>query len=535
LGQEVRGEMAAWLNVGEIMRVNSAKFADKMAVKGEAVKGGFNELSFREYNEKSCRLANAWLDMGLKKGDRVSVLLYNVVEYMEIYLAVAKVGLVIVPINFRWVGREIEYVVNDSESKAFICSEEFLPEVESVKDNFSHVASDRYIFVGDESKTPPGYVNYEKIIAAASPQEPEVKVEPRDTWIHLYTSGTTGRPKGVIRSHECYTAFYLIVEVEHSFVSDDIGMIVMPLCHVNSTFYSFVFTYIGGGVYVHRATNYDPKELLEIMEREKITFTSLVPTHYIMMLNLPQDVRSKYELSSVRQLLISSAPARKETKLGIMEMFPNASLFEAYGSTEAGLVTLLRPRDQLTKLGSIGKECVGSDRIKLLDENGNPVPQGEVGELYSRGPTMFDEYWKMPEKTASSFRGEYFSAGDMAKMDEDGYYYIVDRKDNMIITGGEKVYPSDVESVVASHPGVLDVAVIGVADEKWGEAVKAVVVPKDPANPPTEAEIIEFTRGKLAGYRRPKSVDIIKPEDMPRTATGKIVHRFLRERYLEKE
>ncbi|HEM60678.1 MAG TPA: long-chain fatty acid--CoA ligase [Chloroflexi bacterium] len=524
--------MAVWLNVGEIMRVNAVKFADRMAVKGLAVKDGFNELSFREYNEKGCRLANAWLDMGLKKGDRVSVLLYNVMEYMDIYLAAAKAGLVVVPINFRWVGPEIEYVVNDSESKAFILSEEFVEEVDSVKDAFEQVSADRFIFIGDEDKTPQGYLNYEKIISAASPSEPEVRVDPPDTWIHLYTSGTTGRPKGVIRSHESYTAFYLINEVDFGYRPDDIGMIVMPLCHVNSTFYSFVFTYIGGGVYIHRARNYDPEELLQIIEREKITFTSLVPTHYIMMLNLPEEARTKYDLSSVRQLLISSAPARKETKLGIMEMFPNAELFEAYGSTEAGLVTLLKPHEQLIKLGSIGTECAGTDLIKLLDENGNAVPQGEVGELYSRGPMMFDEYWKMPEKTASSFRGEYFSAGDMARQDEEGYYYIVDRKDNMIITGGEKVYPSDVEAVVASHPAVMDVAVIGVPDEKWGESVKAVVIPKDQATAPTEEEIIEFTKGKLAGYRRPKSVDFIKPDEMPRTATGKILHRILRERYL---
>jgi acyl-CoA synthetase (AMP-forming)/AMP-acid ligase II len=375
-------------------------------------------------------------------------------------------------------------------------------------------------------------VNYETIIDEASPEQPDVRVLPRDTWIHLYTSGTTGKPKGVIRSHESYVAHYFITDLEHAACSDDIGMIVMPLCHVNSTFYSFMFTYVGGGVYIHRARSYDPAELLEIIAREKVTFTSLVPTHYILMLNLPEEVRQKHDLSCIRQLLISSAPARKETKLGIMEMFPNAELFEAYGSTEAGLVTLLRPSDQLKKLGSIGKECVGTDEVKLLDEDGNPVPQGEVGELYSRGPAMFDEYWKMPEKTASSFRGEYFTAGDMARMDEDGYYYIVDRKDNMIITGGEKVYPSDVESIIASHPAVLDVAVIGVPDEKWGEAVKAVVVPKDPNRPPAEDEIIEFTRGKLAGYRRPKSVDIIKPDEMPRTATGKILHRTLRERYL---
>jgi fatty-acyl-CoA synthase len=527
--------MAVWLNMGEMLRVNATKFPDKMAVKGIAVKDGFSELSFAEYNEKACRLANAWLDMGLKKGDRIAVLLYNVVEYMEIYVAAAKAGLVIVPINFRWVGPEIEYVVNNSEAKAFICSEEFLEEVESVKENFEGVTAGRFMFIGPADKTPEGHVNYEEIIAAASPEEPDVKVEPRETWIHLYTSGTTGKPKGVIRSHESYTAFYLINEVDFGYRFDDIGLIVMALFHVNSTFYSFVFTYIGAGVYVHRARAYDPEELLQIIDREKVTFTSLVPTHYIMMLNLPDEVKSKYDLTSMRQLLISSAPARKDTKLGIMEMFPNAALFEAYGSTEAGLVTLLKPHEQLTKLGSIGKACAGTDLVKVLDEDGNEVPVGEVGELYSRGPMMFDEYWKMPEKTAASFRGEYFSAGDMARRDEDGYLYIVDRKDNMIITGGEKAYPSEVESVVASHPSVLDVAVIGVPDPKWGEAVKAVVIPKDLDNPPTEEEIIEHCRGKIAGYKRPKSVDFIKPEEMPRTATGKILHRHLRSRYEEKE
>lgn len=518
-----------WLNMGEILRVNAVKFPDKMAVKGIAVKDGFGELSFAQYNEKACRLANAWLEMGLKKGDRIAVLLYNAMEYMEIYAAAAKAGVVIVPINFRWVGPEMEYVVNNSDSKAFICSEEFLGDVESVRGAFEQVGPGRFIFIGDEGKTPQGYLNYESIIAAASPVEPGVEIEGQDTWIHLYTSGTTGRPKGVIRSHESYIAFFFINEVDFGFNEADIGMLVMPLCHVNSTFYSFVFTYIGAGVYVHRARRFDPAELLEIIDRERITFTSLVPTHYIMMLNLPDEVKAKCDLTSMRQLLISSAPARRDTKLGVLEMFPNAKLYEAYGSTEAGLVTLLKPHEQLTKLGSIGRACAGTDIVRVLDDEGNDVPVGEVGELYSRGPMMFDEYWKMPEKTASSFRGEWFSAGDMARYDEDGYLYIVDRKDNMIITGGEKAYPSEVENVVGSHPDVLDVAVIGVPHEKWGEAVHAVVIPKEPDNPPTGEEIIEHTRGKIAGYKRPKSVEFIKPEEMPRTATGKILHRKLRE------
>jgi len=518
-----------WLNMGEVLKVNSVKFPHKMAVKSAV-----RELSFMEYNERACRLANAWLGMGLKKGDRIATLLYNVIEYMEIYAAAAKAGVVIAPVNFRWVGPEIEYVVNNSESKAFMCSEEFLGEVEAVKGNFEQVGSDRFIFVGAREKTPQGYLNYEEIIAPASPEEPGVKIDPQETWILLYTSGTTGRPKGVIRSHESYIAFFLINEVDFGFKENDIGLIVMPLCHVNSTFYSFVFTYIGGGVYVHRARGFDPQELLQIIDREKVTFTSLVPTHYILMLNLPQEVKARYDTSSIRELLISSAPARRDTKLEIMEMFPNAELYEAYGSTEAGMVTLLKPHEQLIKLGSIGRECAGTDLIKLLDEEGNEVPVGEVGELYSRGPMMFDEYWKMPEKTAQSFRGDYFTAGDMARKDEDGYFYIVDRKDNMIISGGEKVYPSEVEEVVAEHAKVLDVAVIGTPHEKWGEAVTAVVIPQDPNDPPTEEEIIEFCRGKMAGYKRPKRADFISPEEMARTATGKVLHRVLRERYKER-
>ena len=307
-------------------------------------------------------------------------------------------------------------------------------------------------------------------------------------------------------------------------------MLVMPLYHVNSTFYGPIFLYIGASLYVGRDKGFDSVELLSVMSKEKITFTSLIPTHYNLMLTVPEDVRKKYDVSSVRKLLCSSAPVRSHIKKGILKSFPNVELYEAYGSTEAGLVTILKPEDQLRKLGSMGRECLGTDMIKLLDEKGDEVPVGEVGELYSRGPMMFDEYYKMPEKTKSSFRDDYFTARDMVKRDEEGYYYIVDRKDNMIITGGEHVYPSEVEEIVSQHPKVFDVAVVGVPDDVWGEAVKAVVVLKDDKTA-TEEEIIECCRGKMAGYKKPKSVDFISESEMPRTTTGKILHRKLREQY----
>jgi acyl-CoA synthetase (AMP-forming)/AMP-acid ligase II len=306
----------------------------------------------------------------------------------------------------------------------------------------------------------------------------------------------------------------------------------MPLCHINSTFFTFTFTYVGASVYIHPAISFQAEEILEIVERERITFISLIPTHYNIILNVSPEGR-KRDVGSIRKLLCSSAPVRKSMKLAIMDFFKGVELYEGYGSTEAGIVTVLKPEYQMSKLGSIGFESLGTEFVKLLDENGKEVPVGEVGELYSKGPMLFNEYYKLPEKTAAAFRDGWFSAGDMARKDADGFFEIVDRKDNMIITGGEHVYPSEVEEVVGSHECVFDCACIGLPDDKWGEKVVAVVCKKpglDPEQIDHEA-IIECCRDKLAGYKRPKEVIFIDPEAMPRTPTGKILHRKLREKY----
>jgi acyl-CoA synthetase (AMP-forming)/AMP-acid ligase II len=405
--------------------------------------------------------------------------------------------------------------------------DEFAPTVNAIKPNLKNIAPDNYIVVGEARE---GYREYEAFIREASESEPEAKVEPEDTWILIYTSGTTGKPKGVVRSHESHIAFYLINAVDFGFNEHDVCLNVMPLCHINSTFYTFTFTYIGGSAYIHPARSFRAEEILEIIEREKITFISLIPTHYCLILNAPEEVR-KRDASSIRKLLCSSAPVRRDMKLAIIEFFPGVELYEAYGSTEAGIVTILKPEDQMRKLGSIGFEALGTDFVKILDEQGHEVGVGEIGELYSRGPMLFDEYYRLPEKTASSFRGGWFTAGDMARRDEDGFFEIIDRKDNIIITGGEHVYPSEVEKVICCHPGVFDVAIAGLPHEKWGEAVTAFVIPKDPNDPPTEEEIIAFCQGKMAGYKRPKSVRFISQEEMPRTGSGKILYRALRERY----
>jgi len=514
----------AWLNLGEILDVHAKNHPTKLAVKDWHGK----KWTYSELNVRTNKLANGLLNMGLHKGDRVAVMLHNCTEFVEIYCAFGKAGLVVTPVSWRYVGKEIEYVVDNSDAKAIIVDEQFVETINQLRPRFDKINSKNYICVSET--TLEGYVKYEDLIVNSSDHKPDVKIDSGEAWAQIYTSGTTGFPKGVVRSHESYASFFLINAVEFCFSEKDYGMIIMPLFHVNSTFYGLLFLYIGASLFVGRDKGFDPVKLLDIVNREKITFVSLIPTHYSLILEIPEENLRRFDTSSLRKLLCSSAPVRSKIKRGILNCFPGVQLYEAYGSTEAGLVTILKPEDQLEKIGSMGRECLGVDLIKLLDENGREVGIGEIGELYSRGSMMFDEYYKMAEKTEASFRGEFFTAGDLVKRDEEGYYYIVDRKDNMIITGGEHVYPSEVEEVISQHPKVRDIAVIGLPDDKWGEAVTAVVILRNDETI-TEKEIIEWCRGKLTGYKKPKKVIFIKYHDMPRTATGKILHRELRERY----
>jgi acyl-CoA synthetase (AMP-forming)/AMP-acid ligase II len=515
--------MSGILNVGEVLSVQARLVPHKLAVKDSR-----RALTYAQFEERACRLANALLGLGLGHGDRVAVFAHNCVEWMEIYAACAKAGLTAVPVNFRLTAPEVQYIVQDSDAAALLVGADLVDVVAPLRGVLG-VRPAGWVQLGGE-KLAPGFHGYEDLIAAASSRPPEVSVRPEDPWTLMYTSGTTGRPKGAIRSHRSYAVFYLLNAVEFGFGRDDVGLVVMPLCHVNSVFYGFVFTDLGASVVIHDRRSFDPEHLLGLLAAERITFTSLVPTHYTMLLDLPAAVRARHDLATVDKLLVSSAPARRETKLGIMECFPRSRLFEAYGSTEAGLVTLLRPEQQFEKLGSIGREIVGTGRLRLLDPEGREVPDGEVGELFARTPTAFDGYWQLPEATTRAFRGPYCTAGDMARRDADGFYTLVDRKSNMIITGGEKVYPSEVEAVLAAHPDVREVAVIGVPDVKWGEAVTAVVVPRAGREPAASA-LVEHARRALAGYKVPRVVRFIRDEEMPRTPTGKLLHRVLRERY----
>jgi acyl-CoA synthetase (AMP-forming)/AMP-acid ligase II len=511
------------LTIAEALATYARLYPDKQATRDSQ-----RALTFSRWDERANRLGNALLGAGLRKGDRVAILAYNCVEWMEIYVGLGRAGLVAVPVNFRLVGPEVRFIVQDAGARAFIVQDDLLDRVEPIRADLE-IPEANYIHFGG-TRTPAGYRAYEALMAGGSSAAPATGAGPADVWALMYTSGTTGNPKGAIRNHEGQAAMSLVTALDFGFSRDDAGLLVMPMCHANSLNFFSAFAYTGASCAVYDRKSFDPEHLLATFAEQHVTFTSLVPTHYIMALGLPEAVKAKYDASSVTKLLISSAPARRETKLEIMEHFRNSHLYELYGSSEAGWVTLLRPEEQLTKLGSVGREFTGTGKVRLLDDAGNDVPDGEVGELYSRTPYVFSGYWNLPDKTAEAFRGPYCTVGDMARRDEDGFYYLVDRKKNMIISGGENIYPSEVEAMLAQHPAVKDVAVIGVPDHKWGEAVHAVVILNAGASL-AEKELLDWCKDKIAGYKRPRAISFMQEADMPRTATGKIQHRVLRERF----
>ncbi len=505
------------LNLGQILSAHARLQPQKVAVRDFA-----RSMTYRQLNARACRLANA-LCAGLVQGDRVAVLAYNRAEWAEIYAAAAKSGLVVVPVNFRLTGPEALYILEDCGAKALIVEAALLPLVESIRDKLD-IPADRFIAI-DSGRTT-GWRDYEDLLLGGREREPDAVVHPDHPWCLMYTSGTTGSPKGAIRGHRGMVMLALMTQVELGLHRDDDALLVMPMCHANSLNFFSAFLYCAGTVTIFSRKSFDPALCLRTFAETGATFTSLVPTHYTMLLDVPEADRARGGFEGVEKLMISSAPARADTKRDVMKMFPNSRLFELYGSTEAGWVTMLHPHEQFDKLGTVGREVVGSAPIRLLDDKGCEVPDGAPGELFSCGPYAFDGYWNRPDKTAEAFRGDYLSVGDIALRDDDGFIRLIDRKKNLIISGGENIYPSEVESVLAGHPSVREAAVVGRPDPKWGERVLAAVV-RHSGSEVSEAELLSWARESLAGYKRPREIIFLSENEMPRNATGKIQHRAL--------
>ena len=508
------------LVLSQLFRSAVNKFPDKTAVVCEEVRYTYTAVETR-----ANQIANGLLEFGLKKGDRCAILCSNRLEWLELYFGMAQVGIIAVPINFRFAVPEIEYVLTNSQPKAIIYENTYSEAIRNIKKKISWL--DHYICLGNNGKKTSNYEKWLKSNSKSTPKNTGVKET--DPFFIGYTSGTTGFPKGAVVTHRDLVLHYLVSSVETGGIRNtDIMLLIMPIFHSNSTWFLQETAISGGTTIIYPSIGFDPEKVLNIIEKEKVTFTSLVPTMLTMILNLPEAAKKK-NISSLRMLLSSSAPLMTKTKEAALEYFKDIDLYEGYGSTETGTVTILRPEDQRRKVRSIGRPSIGKE-VCLLDQTGKEVPVGEIGELYTKGiGVLLSKYWKNPKGTKDAFRGDWCTVGDMGRQDDEGYFYLEDRKKDMIISGGENVYPTEVENVITKYPHVIEVAVIGIQDELWGEKVHAEIVLNIQGDVAIKEKIIEFCNGKLARYKIPKSISFAK--ELPKSATGKILRRQVRENY----
>ncbi|MFS0688805.1 long-chain-fatty-acid--CoA ligase [Sporosarcina sp. 179-K 8C2 HS] len=507
------------LTMGNMIRQNASKLKDKTAVIFQG-----KTFSYKQLNERANRLANAFKARGYEKGDKVAVLMKNNAAYVDIIVGLSKIGVVIVPMNYRLVGREIEYILQNSDSRGLILSSEYEKELDSIQ---SVAELDTILVVGGTSQAE--RLDYESFLLSGSEEEPVAEVNELDTFYMGYTSGTTGKPKGVVISQRSRMLTGMAAAIEYKIDESDVHLCAGPIYHAAPWIFLVMQLIVGGTVVIHETFN--AEQVLADIEENRITNAFLAPTMYSFITNVKEDVRMKYDLSSIRVLISAGSPLATKSKEDILAFFPRVELHEFYGSTESAITLNIKPKDIENKERSVGLPFPLVDCI-ILDENKQRVKQGEIGELYFKGPYLLDEYYKNPDDTkASSYEG-YFSVGDMAMQDEEGFYYIVDRKKDMLISGGVNIYPRDIEEVLYTHPDIMDVAVIGVPHPVWGEAVEAIVVPRE-GKTLTEQDVIEFCEGKMAGYKKPKSVSFLT--ELPRNPSGKILKTSLRDQYWKHE
>lgn len=510
--------------VGYFPTKNARNYPDKTAV---VFKG--SRMSFKETNDRACCLANSLLEMGIEKGDRVCILLNNCHNYMEIYFACAKIGAISTPINNKFSESEIAYIMNNSEAVTLIAGHEFIATINSIRSELPHLK--HLIYLGKETD---GALSYGAVIDCADPVEPHLDMDDDETIFLVYTSGTTGNPKGAMLTHRTMLSACQAITIHRQMTHKDIYVYSAPLYHV-AGICGMIATFFVGATSVI-LEGFEPKLVLEAIEKEKATTAFLVPTMLMSILDDP-DLKN-YNLSSIRRIFYGAAPmppplidrALKEMKV---------NFFQAYGMTEvnAGYITYLGEEDHIIgddpekerRLYSVGREGINAE-VRIFSEEDRELPNGEIGEVVLRGQHIMKGYWKDPEKTARTLRNGWMHTGDMGYFDDGNYLFLVDRKKDMVISGGVNIYPREIEDVLLEHPSVKETAVIGVPDEKWGEAIKAFIILEE-AYSATEDEIIEHCKSFLASFKKPKYVEFVN--DFPRNPSGKVLKKVLREREWE--
>ena len=520
--QAIEETLGRRLLLGEMIARDARKFPDK-----EALIYGEVRLTYRQFNARVNRLAHALLDLGINKGSKVAILAFNCNQFMEAYFALAKIGGVAVPLNFRLHGEELKYILNHSEAEAFIMGEAFTEMVSGIQKDLPKVKN--YVSITD--KPVEGMLHYETWIAKYTDDEPLILVEEDDPVFIMYTAGTTGRPKGAVLTHKNEVVMCML---ESMFVASEPGMpditnatafAAPPVFHLAAFAFCQISFFLGATM-VLPVEVFNPEYIMQTIEKEKINAILLIPAMAFFLLQLPD--LEKYDTSSLQLWVTGAAILPTETRKQIIKHFPNVKIFDMFGQTEMSpVVSGLVPSEYEGRETSVGR-ALPFIEIRVVDDKDNDVPVGEIGEAIYRGPTVMKEYYKDPEVTAEAMRGGWFHSTDLVRQDEEGFFYIVDRKKDMIVSGGENIYPAEIEEVLFSHPKILECAVIGVHDEEWGESVKAIVVCKQ-GESMTGEEVVEYCKQHLASYKKPKSVDFM--DALPRNPAGKVLKTVLRDKY----
>jgi O-succinylbenzoate-CoA ligase len=478
-------------------------------------------LSFRELNERCNRLANALRTAGVEKGERIGFLLMNSAEFMEAYFAAAKIGAVVVPLNWRLVPDELEFILKDSGTTRLIFGDEFLDTVAELQSRGAKTdIVDWLQVVADEPLLPFAH-DYLEFRDAAATDEPDIGASDDDMLYIMYTSGTTGLPKGVVHSHNTSIWAVMTISATTYFHDGDRFLGALPMFHVGALMPLTLNVYRGATSVVMRS--FDPKLTWELIEKERLTIGLAVPAMLNFMLQVPG--YEKYDYSSLRWMLSGAAPVPVSLMQSYADM--GIEIHQIYGLTETcGPACVIDAENALTKIGSTGKAFFHTD-VRLENSDGNDCTAGEPGEILVRGPHVMLEYWNRPEATAETIIDGWLHTGDVAIVDEDGFIFIQDRIKDMIISGGENVYPAEIESVLMTHPQITEAAVIGQDDPKWGESAFAIVVSTDPEL--TSEAVMEFCDQKLARFKQPRRVEFT--DLIPRNPSGKILKRILREEY----
>lgn len=495
---------------------------------GEFAIQGDRRITYREALAATNRLANAFLSVGLQLGDRIAVLSKNSIEFVLLYFAASKAGVVPVPLNYRLAPAEWAYIINDAGAKLLIAESGFIDTVNSIRGELKTV--ERYIALDSGQKT--NWDDYCQWVTVQPTTFPERIVSEDHDLYQMYTSGTTGHPKGAVLTHRAVIANLVQIGLILKLQAGERLLLTVPLFHTGgANIVAFQSVYGGGSLYIQ--ADFNPVEVIRALSEERIRIATLVPAMLqSCLVAVPDSAQRRYD--DLRLINYAASPIAEQTLRRAMEVF-KCDFRQGYGMTEAtAAITALLPADHQRALKekpelllSAGRPIAGTE-VGIVDAHDNLVPTGTLGEIVARGPQLMKGYWNRPEATAETLRGGWLHTGDAGMLDAEGYLYIQDRVKDMIVSGGENVYPRGVEDVLCQHPAIAEAAVIGVPDERWGETVKAVVVLR-PGVTATAEDIMEFCRGKLGGFERPRSVDFV--EALPRNSLGKVLKRTLRELY----